>query len=413
MQEIPPASKYDWFSLLQLGFSLLGGFFLWGLAFINLFIALINRLTNSINKSEYDSFFMLSAGLLVCGFLLLPSAGYSLQKVINRPLPTLPIHVPRKYFGLIILVLPLVLLIGHWLANQSSIGWFFLPGFHVLALGIPILWVIYLGINRLPSSSQQRRWGLFSVGMTLSPALILSIELLVMVFFILIMAIWLSSDPKLLNEMYQLSQAFNNGNINPEEVYSKILPYMSHPVVFFLTIAFTSVMVPIIEEAIKPIGVWFLLNRKVSPSEGFIAGLLCGAGYGLLENIVLTYSSQGWATTVIGRMGTSLIHMATTSLTGWALVCAWNQRKYLQLGGTYLLAVIIHGLWNGLAMSYAFASLLNKNAPILIERLGLVAPFGLFILAISAFFLIILSNYRLQKQSIEFSSASIRPQIQE
>lgn len=414
MQEITPAPlKRDWFSILQLGFSLLGGFFLWGMAFITLFFALVNRFTNSIGNSDFDSSFMLTVGLIVCGFLMLPSAVYSIKNAINRPLPPLPFHFSQNIFGWIILALPVVLLIGNWLANQSGFGWVFLPIFHVLALGIPIIWVVYLATRRLPSSSQQRRWGLFSVGMSLTPGLILLLELLMMLFFIIIAAVWLSSDPKLFEEMSQLTQKFDNRNINPEEIYRDILPFISRPGVFFFTIAFTSVMVPLIEEAIKPLGVWLLMNRKLSPSEGFIAGLLCGAGYGWLENIALTYSTQEWASTVTGRMGTSLIHMATTSLTGWALVCAWNHRKYFQLGVTYLLAVLIHGLWNGLAVSYAFASLLNKNAPLLVERVGLAAPLGLIVLATTAFLLIILGNRRMQKQSIGVSNDSLQPQIQE
>jgi hypothetical protein len=409
MQETPPTQKYDWLSMFQAGFSILGSFLLWGLAFLILFIGLVNLITNSVDRNNYYSSFLLIAGLVVCGFLLLPSAVYSLKNVIDRPLPTIKINIPHKYLGLAILILPPVLLIGNWLANQPEFGGVLLPGFHILALGIPILWMVFLGLRHLPSSSQQRRWGLFSFGLTVTPGLIFGIELFVLIFFIFVAVLLLSNNPKFMDEIYQLSQKFSDGTIYPEEVYSDILPYVSHPVVFVLTIAFTSVIVPIIEEAIKPLGVWFLMNRKVSPSEGFIAGLLCGAGYGLLENIALTYTSQDWATTVVGRMGTSLIHMATTSLTGWALVCAWNQKKYLQLAGTYLLAVVIHGSWNGLAVSYAFASLLNKNAPMLVERLGLVAPLGLFVLAAAAFFVIILSNHRLQKKPIALSSNTIQP----
>ncbi len=413
MQKTSPSQKYDWISALQAGFSILGSFSLWGLAFLILFMDLVNLVTESIDRESYYSSFLLIAGLVVCGFLLLPSAGYSLKNMINRPLPAMNINLPQKYWGFTILMMPVVLLVGDWLANQSEFGGIFLPGFHILALGIPILWMIYLGLRHLPSSSQQRRWGLFSFGLTVTPGLILGIELFVMIIFIFVAVVLLSNNPNFINDISQLSQQLNGGTIYPEEIYSEILPYLSHPVVFILTIAFTSVIVPLIEEAIKPLGVWFLVNRKVLPSEGFVAGLLCGAGYGLLENIALTYSSQNWTTTVIGRMGTSLIHMATASLTGWALVCAWNQRKYLQLAGTYLLAVIIHGSWNGLAVSYAFASLLNKNAPVMVERLGLVAPLGLFILAATAFFVIILSNHRLQKQSLELASHTIQPQIQE
>ncbi|MBN1537936.1 MAG: PrsW family intramembrane metalloprotease [Anaerolineales bacterium] len=413
MQESTPSPKYDWFSIVQMGCSVLGAFFLWGMAFIALFFALVNKLSNSIGNSNFSSSFMLASGLIVCGFLLLPSAIYSIKKGFDRSLPTFPISISIKTFAWLIIALPLVLWIGHWLSNQAGFGWVFLPIFHVLALGLPILWVIYLAINHLPVTSQQRRWGLFSTGMILSPTLILFAELVVMVIFVLLVAFLLTNDPELFEAMNQFSQIFDRRNINPEEVYEGILPFLSHPGAFFYMIAFTAVIVPLIEETIKPLGVWFLLNRKLSVSEGFIAGLLCGAGYGWIENIALTYSSQEWLVTVTGRMGTSLIHMATAGLTGYALVNAWNNKKYLQLGGAFLLAVLVHGLWNGLAVSYAFASLLNKNAPILVERLGLAAPLGLFVLAITTFLIIVGSNRRLQKQADHVSDDTVQPQIQE
>jgi hypothetical protein len=168
-----------------------------------------------------------------------------------------------------------------------------------------------------------------------------------MVIFILIVAIWLSNDPNLYEEMLQFTEKFDYERIDPEKVYRDILPFISHPIVFFFAIAFTSVLVPLIEETFKPLGVWFLITFKLTPAEGFIAGLLCGAGYGWLENIALTYSTPEWATTVIGRMGTSLIHMATTGLTGWALVYAWNQKKYIHLAGAYFLQYnsrVVNGL---------------------------------------------------------------------
>lgn len=405
MQESPlTPTRIHWFSIFQLGLSSLGGFFLWGLAFINLFFALVNRITNTIDQNDFSPYFMLTVGLIVCGILLLLSALFSYEKAFNRPLPIIHIQIPQKIFAWIVLTLPVVIIIGNWLANRPDFGWVFLPGFHVLALGIPIIWMIYLAKRRIPCGSAQRRWGLFSVGMTLTPGLILILELIVMVIFILIVAIWLSNDPNLYEEMLQFTEKFDYERIDPEKVYRDILPFISHPIVFFFAIAFTSVLVPLIEETFKPLGVWFLITFKLTPAEGFIAGLLCGAGYGWLENIALTYSTPEWATTVIGRMGTSLIHMATTGLTGWALVYAWNQKKYIHLAGAYLLAVLIHGLWNGLAVSYAFASLLNKNAPLLVERLGLAAPLGLFVLAITSFFLIMLGNRLIQQQSIESKS---------
>lgn len=399
MQSSVITKKTDWFSIMQFGFSLLGGILLSILAFIVFTAAVMNLFGNPHDSSGYEGFFILTGGLLTCALLLCPSAGYALAQVFDFHLPSLPTRTAQKILPWIILVLPVDLIIGNWLSNLADFGWIFLPGFHILALGIPILWMIYLGTSHIPSSSPQRRWGLFSVGLTLSPLVIIVIEMLVIGVFILAAIIWLSSDAQLLNDLYQFTQEFNNGLLNPEEVYEKVLPYVSHPIVYLATMAFSSLMVPLIEEAIKPLGVWFLLRKKMSPAEGFIAGLLCGAGYGMFENVTLSYNTQDWLSTVVGRMGTSLIHMATTGFVGWGLICAWQHKKYLQLLAAYLLAVSVHGLWNGLAITFGFASLLENHAPIAIERVGLAAPSGLFVLAIAAFLFIVISNRQLRKQS--------------
>ncbi len=411
MQESIATKKTDWFSILQAGFSFMGAILLWGLALMILFVTLINILGNGGDESLYGGFLLLSAGLTACGFLLLPSAVYALAQVVHFRLPSLSFEMIKRWMPWVILAFPFVLSIGHWLSNQSIYGVIFLAPFHILALGIPILCMIYLGLRHLPSSSNQRRWGLFSVGLTLSPVVILVIEFFVMIILIFVAAIWLATEPQLLDELNRFTEEFNNGIMSTEEIYSKILPFISHPSIFAITVAFTSLIVPIIEEAIKPLGIWFLIKRKLTPSEGFVGGLLCGAGYGMLENIMLAYSRQDWIATVTARMGTSFIHMATSSLVGWALVIAIKEKKLWQLAAAYILAVFIHGLWNGLAVTQAFATLLETNAPVAIQRLGLVASPGLCVLALCAFLFIVLSNRRLQMQSAGFSDKAVNPSV--
>jgi hypothetical protein len=78
---------------------------------------------------------------------------------------------------------------------------------------------------------------------------------------------------------------------------------------------------------------------------------------------------EEWATLVFARLGTGVIHSLTAGLTGWALALAWGKRRYLQLVLTYLGAVLIHGLWNGLTILMAFA-ILNQ----LLEQPGIELP---------------------------------------
>jgi hypothetical protein len=54
-------------------------------------------------------------------------------------------------------------------------------------------------------------------------------------------------------------------------------------------------------------------------------------------------------------MGTGVIHILTSGLTGWALALAWRERQYLRLGLVYLGVALIHGLWNGLTLLLVFS----------------------------------------------------------
>ncbi len=120
-----------------------------------------------------------------------------------------------------------------------------------------------------------------------------------------------------------------------------------------------------IEEALKPIGVWLLFGRRLTPAAGFAAGALSGAGYALIESLALTSSGEAWSSLVLARTGTSAVHILTAGLTGWALVLAWQKRRFLPLLLAYLCAVMIHGLWNGLTLMYSFNLLINYDGVVL------------------------------------------------
>jgi hypothetical protein len=49
---------------------------------------------------------------------------------------------------------------------------------------------------------------------------------------------------------------------------------------------------------------------------------------------------------------------------GWALVLAWQERRYLRLGLTYILAVAIHGIWNGMVILTAVSELFENQVVI-------------------------------------------------
>ncbi len=47
----------------------------------------------------------------------------------------------------------------------------------------------------------------------------------------------------------------------------------------FGVLAVISGIVPLIEEILKPIALWSLVGKDLTDQEGFVAGLLSGAGF--------------------------------------------------------------------------------------------------------------------------------------
>jgi hypothetical protein len=178
---------------------------------------------------------------------------------------------------------------------------------------------------------------------------------------------------------------------------------------------FTAVIVPLIEEALKPAGVWLLAGRRLTPAAGFAAGVLSGTGYALIESLLLSSGSgEDWAFLVFARIGTGTIHILTTGLVGWALALAWGENRYLRLGAVYLLAVSIHGLWNSLTLVTAFTNLTPAHTQLLsnssIARLSQFAPYALVGIAGVSFLALIVCN-RLLSRPATVSAVAVSENI--
>jgi hypothetical protein len=393
-----------WPSVLQLGFSLLGISSLWGVSFVLVVAGIIQLLTPSPTPAGRVPFLLLGTSGILIGLILVPSAVYALLRLLGRrPARLLP--VPRWLRpSLLIFILPFVLLAGGWVSQQGTVGELVLPFFHILAIGIPVLWLAYLAVRGLPLGSPQRAWGILGSGSVLSPSMILLVELGVLLAGVTAVSVWIFGNTSALNELNTLAQRLEQAQqvgSSPEILVHTLAPYLSDPRVIYAAFAFGSVIVPLIEEALKPLGAWFLAGSRLTPPEGFTVGVLCGAGYALLESLLL--SSNGgaeWVSLVFARIGTGVIHILTSGLMGWALASAWAEGRYLRLGAGYLGAVMIHGLWNGLTVllvAAAISQALGQSEGDLLSQAGKWAPYGLIGLAVLGLAALIWANWRLRQ----------------
>lgn len=395
-------NKNDWLTIIQFVFSVVAILGFWALALALLVFGIFSPVDFQGGNLEKLSLYVFAAGSAAVGLLVVPSAVYSFNRISGRDIA---VRFPDRWWlnpTILILALPAVLLFGHLAARQGSFGLLLLPFFHILAVGLPVLWFLYLGVRGLPLGSQQRRWGVFDSGLVLGPIMIMLVEVILLGVVILVIGLFLINQPDLLRELFTDIEGLVNSNADPDQIITELRPYLLNPAVIFLVYLFAALLVPLVEEALKPVGVWLLINRGISPAEGFTAGLMSGAGYAFFESLALTSAAEQWMMVVVARIGTAVIHILTAGLMGWAMVYSWRNSSYLRLGFTYLGVVCLHGLWNGLTLLMVLALIIEESNPVSeiyfgVSAIGGLVPFFLGMLSLTAFLALLWVNRYLKK----------------
>lgn len=358
---------------------------------------------NASGSEQAVASLMLASSLGLVGLLVLPSAGFALARLLGKPAWRWPAALTRPRWALVILVLPVVMLLGHWISRQDLPLQLLLPVLHPLAVGIPLLWICAVALRGLPLGSPQRAWGVLASGAVVGPLLVFLLEVVALIMGVIIWSFAVASQPQVAQDIISLSRRLSAAPMDPQALQEILLPYLSQPIVIFSITTFVAVVIPLLEELVKPVGVWLLAGRKMSPAMGFTAGALSGAGFALVESLGFTSSANEWATLVFMRIGTGFVHIAASALVGWGLASAWSQRRYLHLALAYLSAVVLHGAWNGLSVLSAAATLagqsasLNAHSPLIAA--GKFSWVGMAVLAAAGFAVLLWANQRLRSTS--------------
>tara|TARA_B100001245_G_scaffold191308_1_gene149546 strand:+ start:132 stop:1469 length:1338 start_codon:yes stop_codon:yes gene_type:complete len=123
-------------------------------------------------------------------------------------------------------------------------------------------------------------------------------------------------------------------------------------------ILLVAAIAPLVEEALKPLGLLFVLDRLKTPYEGVLYGVACGMGFAMMENmlydllVLIWYGADAWTINAFARgVGSTVLHAVGPALVGFALALSqhssWSAERIVP--ATYLGGVIIHGAWNGAA----------------------------------------------------------------
>lgn len=354
------SSKKSWRTYLSLGLSALGiAFFL--VQALTLGIVLLTMLAGGqAEPLETIPVALLTWSALLSGALLLPVFILSLHQLQGKAGPDwLKTGQPaiRKIVRWVILIWPGVVALGWLIAGSPRLAIFLLGPINILVAGMPVLWIFDTASRKLTGGSRIRQWRIFGFSLTVMPTLVILVELVA----VLVLAVFggfylvtrMSADPGLERELTSLIEQIAASGQDVDKILAMLEPYFLQPSVLFLSAAVMGGVMPIIEEVVKPIALWPLAGKKITPQEGFVGGVLSGAGFALTENILfftIAINAEDWLFLAIGRTGTGVLHMLASGLVGWGLAKTWRSGKWGAQALLSLGAFLLHGLWNTLAL---------------------------------------------------------------
>lgn len=398
-----PTQKTHWPSVLQVALSGLMLILLLPSAAGLLVVAAMGGLAQGASGQEVISLVHLAWMSALAAALQAPALVFGLARLLNWPLSQKE-RDPRRWLLLALAAWPLALAAGYGVNQLPGLSLALLPPLQIAVVALPLAAFVLLGQMGLPRLTRQQNWGTVSFSLAITPLVTIAAEVVVGGLLLVALVVWLTSNPEAMEQIYRAGQRLSKSQMDPEALSRIIAPFLKNPQIIIGALAFTAGLVPLLEELFKPLALWLLAGKRLTPAQGFSGGLLAGAMFALFESLGMLASAAGaqdWLTLVIGRTGTGLLHVVTTALVGWGLASAWQAGRYLRLGLAYLCAVLLHGIWNlfGILMGLlpvGGAAELPQNLQSL-SRLSQIAPLALGVLFL-VLFSILLRGARLLRQ---------------
>ena len=336
----------DWRSILLAIASTGGAILAVALAVIVVVVQAAMTLRGNQQNHPLIDAVLLASAILFVGALLIPAAYYSLQRLIGEDVAvntTRPMNIGEGF--LIAFVWLGISALAQIFYGNTFLRWI-TPPLYILSIGLPVYFFGRLAIGGLNAGSKQRTWGGLGTGMLLGPALASLIELMLVVLLLFGIAAYLAFHPELMSILDTIKTQINNTS-NPDDLLTQISPYLLNPIVIALALLFFSVVAPVVEETAKSLTVWTVFDRLASPAQGFVIGALSGTGFGLVESLLASVQpDSSWATTLIVRGGSTMMHIVAASLTGWGIAWFRTTKRPGRMIGMYALAMFLHSLWN-------------------------------------------------------------------
>jgi len=290
----------------------------------------------------------------VINALTLSASVRYLRKKGSKPLPVLGI-----FAKITLLALWLLSLIAGFFASQNPNWYPALALATTISVSLPILLLIMLARSGLPRSTRQREFGTITLGLTVSPLLIMVIESILIALVVVAVFILIGIRNQAPQQISQIIESLVNAGGGIEQLDLVLFDLMQEPIIALAVFLSLGLLVPMIEEIFKPMAVWFLLNRPLQDHEGYALGLISGGAFALLESagMVIQMNPPDWLAAVVLRAATGILHIGLSGLVGFGLVRSKTIHKPVRGFLFILLAGALHGAWNSFAIYSGLAAL--------------------------------------------------------
>jgi hypothetical protein len=318
---------------------------------IGLLIAAVT-LWGGSDTSSPDSITFLSIStlsLLIC-LLNIPTFVLTLRGLSGKNTSyTQPFLFKNASFTLVIWA---GLLVAGTLLSHLNINLPILAPVTILAVVIPIWWLVEFARRNLARPSALREWGTITTGLMVSPTIIMIFEIIVVLFFTLIVIIMLSFQTDALKQITSMTESLQWSQGGLEALENQMYQLMKNPLITATIFLVIGLIAPLIEELFKPLAVWLLLHRLIKPREGFSLGLISGGAFALLESasLISQVGNQEWISAILLRAATDLLHIGLSGMVGFGITSAWSENRKGRAFLYILVAGLLHGLWNTAAL---------------------------------------------------------------
>jgi RsiW-degrading membrane proteinase PrsW (M82 family) len=344
----------DWMSTLQLVFSL--GILVCAIliavaALIGNAVLVQNNLTQDLGVSASSMLVVIACSAFAVASVALISMICAARKSAGKPIP---VWIQAKMLWLygVIVVLPVLLLVGQNLFKIPKYANTWMPIFSVISIMVAGLWYMRIGIGRDWGKHPQRSAGLLTFSFGFTTVLILITEILVLAAFSLVFFLATAQDPVMLKYYQNLPNLLQGLQGDSQAAQQLIGELAAKPAIIFSAIIIIAFLMPLIEELLKTFGILLMKGRRLSPREGMLAGIVSGAGFGILEGMLFAVQTgmgiepSAWIIFVVGRAAALVLHIFNGALNGYALARYWEDRKMVPLIGALLITLLVHGVWN-------------------------------------------------------------------